>query len=243
MEPSQLPDVTTSTIGAAAPLVHDMSLWGLFMSADLIVKAIIIGLLLASFWSWSIIFNKSMRLRALNKEANSFEDNFWSGGSLDAMFKRIGQHATDPMRAVFAAAMNEWQEAEKSKAKVFASLPQRVERVMHVTLNRELDRLERHLGFLATLGSTGVLIGLFGTVWGIINSFQSIAASHNTSLAVVAPGIAEALFATAIGLVAAIPAYVAYNKISGEINRYASRVESFMTEFGSIVSRHVEEGK
>ena len=243
MEPTELTDVTATTIGAVAPVAHDMSLWGLFMSADFIVKAIIIGLLLASFWSWSIIFNKAMRLRALAKEADTFEDNFWSGGSLEALLKRVGKQATDPMRAVFAAAMKEWQESECSKSQMAASMPQRVERVMQVTMNKEMDELEKHLGFLATLGSTGVLIGLFGTVWGIINSFQSIAASHNTSLAVVAPGIAEALFATAIGLIAAIPAYVAYNKLTGEITRYATRVETFMTEFSSILSRHVEEGK
>lgn len=243
MESTELADVATTTIGAVAPVVHDMSMWGLFWSADFIVKAIIIGLLLASFWSWSIIFNKVMKLRSLTKEANTFEDQFWSGGSLEDLVKRVGKQTLDPMRNIFSAAMREWQQAEKTKDKLAATLPQRVERVMQVTLNRELDELEKHLGFLATLGSTGVLVGLFGTVWGIINSFQSIAASHNTSLAVVAPGIAEALFATAIGLIAAIPAYVAYNKLSSEINRYGTRLDSFMTEFSSIVSRRVEEGK
>ncbi len=243
MESTELADVTTSTISAVAPVVHDMSMWGLFLSADFIVKAIIIGLLLASFWSWSIIFNKVMKLRSLAKEADTFEDQFWSGGSLEDLMQRVGKQAIDPMRTIFSAAMREWQQAEKSKDRLAATLPQRVERVMQVTMNRELEDLEKHLGFLATLGSTGVLVGLFGTVWGIINSFQSIAASHNTSLAVVAPGIAEALFATAIGLIAAIPAYVAYNKLSSEVNRYGTRLDSFMTEFGAIVSRRVEEGK
>jgi biopolymer transport protein TolQ len=245
MEPTELAQVTTTTVEAVAPLAHDMSFWGLFMSADFVVKAVIIGLLLASFWTWSIIFNKYMRLRALTKDADSFEESFWSGISLDALLAQFHKQGQDPMRAVFTSAMKEWQRAEgklKEKAKGFsANLPERIERVMQTTLSKEMEGLERHLGFLATVGSTATFVGLFGTVWGIMNSFQAIAVSKNTSLAVVAPGIAEALFATAIGLIAAIPAMIAYNKISGEIARYGNRLDSFVAEFRAIITRHIEE--
>jgi len=236
-----LPDLG-SVATAAEVMVHDLSLWGLFMSADLVVKLIIIGLLAASFWSWTIIFNKAMRVKNLFSAAHQFEDSFWSGGSLDVLYERIGTRPRDPMSAVFAAAMREWKRmGENMKSSV--TLQERIERAMQVTSSRELDKLERHMGFLASLGSTATFIGLFGTVWGIMNSFQSIAASQNTSLAVVAPGIAEALFATAIGLVAAIPAVVAYQKISLELNRYANRLDSFANEFGAIISRQLEEDR
>jgi len=226
-------------VSAAEGIAHDLSLWGLFMSADIVVKLIMIGLLAASFWSWTIIFNKSFRIKNLFSAANQFEDSFWSGGSLDVLYERIGTRPRDPMSAVFAAAMREWKRA--TTARSTGTLQERIERAMQVTSNREMDKLERHMGFLASLGSTATFIGLFGTVWGIMNSFQSIAASQNTSLAVVAPGIAEALFATAIGLVAAIPAVVAYQKISLELNRYANRLDSFSNEFGAIISRQLEE--
>lgn len=240
MEVNQLEQLAEAPM-AAGPAIHDMSMWALFMSADFVVKSIMIGLILASFWSWAIIFSKAIKLRKLAKDADSFEEIFWSGTSLESLFTRIGSSATDPMKAVFCAAMREWQTSTRGKQ--VSSLFQRIERVMHVTMGREMDKLESHLGFLATLGSTALFIGLFGTVWGIINSFQSIANSQNTNLAVVAPGIAEALFATAIGLVAAIPAVVAYNKLSAEFNRYGNRLESFASEFSSIIQRHVEEGK
>lgn len=222
-------------------MAHDLSLLSLFMSADLVVKVIIIGLLAASFWSWAIIFNKGIRIRNLFSSAGQFEDSFWSGGSLDVLYDRIGTRPRDPMSAVFSAAMREWKRSgEASRSSV--TLQERIERAMQVTLNREMDKLERHMGFLASLGSTATFIGLFGTVWGIMNSFLSIAASQNTSLAVVAPGLSEALFATAIGLVAAIPAMVAYKKLSLELNRYANRLDSFSNEFGAIISRQLEEG-
>jgi biopolymer transport protein TolQ len=216
-------------------------LWSLFQSADLVVKVVIIGLFAASLWSWTIIFSKAIRLKALFSSAQKFEDSFWSGGSLDALYERIGNRPRDPMTAVFSAAMREWKRTGAASRST-VTLQERIERAMHVTSNREMDKLERHMGFLASLGSTATFIGLFGTVWGIMNSFKSIAASQNTSLAVVAPGIAEALFATAIGLVAAIPAVMAYNKISLELNRYANRLDSFSSEFGAIISRQLEEG-
>ncbi len=224
---------------------HDLSMWALFLRADLIVKAVMVALILASFWCWAIIFDKLLRLRQLWKRAESFEESFWSGGSLEDLYDRIGSRPADPMSAIFVAAMREWRRSaakgltDRETARV--SLPQRIDRVMNVTLGREMDILERNLGFLASVGSTAPFVGLFGTVWGIMNSFQSIAATKNTSLAVVAPGIAEALFATALGLVAAIPAVIAYNKISNELDRYAKQLENFSGEFGAILSRQLEE--
>jgi biopolymer transport protein TolQ len=230
-------------LGGAAS--HDLSILGLFLQADVIVKVVMLILLLASFWSWAVIFDKLMRLRRLRRDATAFEESFWSGGSLDDLYDRIGSRPLDPMSAIFAAAMREWR---RSAAKgltnsntLRASLQDRIERVMQVTVGREMERLERFMAYLATVGSTAPFVGLFGTVWGIMNSFQSIAASKNTSLAVVAPGIAEALFATALGLVAAIPAVIAYNKLSTDFGRYAGRLEAFSSEFSAILSRQLDE--
>jgi biopolymer transport protein TolQ len=223
----------------------DLSMWALFLRADIIVKLVMVALMLASFWCWAIIFDKLMRIRQLYNRAEQFEESFWSGGSLEELYDRIGSRPLDPMSSIFVAAMREWRRsAAKGMADretVRASLPQRIDRVMTVTLGREMELLERRLGFLASVGSTAPFIGLFGTVWGIMNSFQSIAATKNTSLAVVAPGIAEALFATALGLVAAIPAVIAYNKISSDLDRYSKRLENFAGEFGAILSRQLEE--
>ena len=226
-------------------IAHDMSLWGLFLRADLIVKSVMLSLLLASFVCWAIIFDKTMRLRQLKERADQFEDSFWSGGSLEELYDRIGSRPADPMSSIFIAAMREWRRSAAKglhdRETLRMSLPQRIEKVMHVTMGRELEDLERKMGFLASVGSTAPFIGLFGTVWGIMNSFQSIAMTKNTSLAVVAPGIAEALFATALGLVAAIPAVLAYNKLSTDLDRYAKRLEAFSSEFGAILSRQLEE--
>jgi biopolymer transport protein TolQ len=238
--PAALPDLA-NVAAVTQAVTHDLSIWGLFLSADLVVKVVILGLFAASVWSWAIIFNKAIRIKSLFSTANKFEDSFWSGGSLEVLFERIGNRPRDPMSAIFAAAMKEWKRAG-SAPRSSVTLQERIDKAMQVTLNREMDKLERHMGFLASVGSTATFIGLFGTVWGIMNSFQSIAASQNTSLAVVAPGIAEALFATAIGLVAAIPAVMAYQKISLELNRYATRLDSFSNEFGAIISRQLEEG-
>ncbi len=222
----------------------DFSMLSLFMRADLVVKSVIVILLLASIWCWAIIFEKLMGLRKLNAGATQFEQAFWSGVSLDELYNRTGAQPKDPMTAVFIAAMREWNRAVTPgdgdhTARV--SLSERIERVMQITLAREMDRAERYMTFLATTGSTAPFIGLFGTVWGIMNSFQSIAVSKNTSLAVVAPGIAEALFATALGLLAAIPAVVAYNKLSRDLDRYAGRLDSFAGEFSAILSRQLDE--
>ena len=221
----------------------DFSMWSLFMRADLIVKSVIVILLLASVWCWAIIFEKMMGLRKLNAGATRFEQAFWSGVSLEELYNRTGAQPKDPMTAVFIAAMREWNRAvaPEGDATARVSLGERIERVMQITLAREMDRAERYMTFLATTGSTAPFIGLFGTVWGIMNSFQSIAVSQNTSLAVVAPGIAEALFATALGLLAAIPAVVAYNKLSRDLDRYAGRLDSFAGEFSAILSRQLDE--
>jgi len=217
-------------------------MWGLFWQADLIVKVVMLMLFVASVWCWAIIIEKLMRIRRLNAQADAFEESFWSGGSLDALYDRIGQRPDDPMSATFAAGMREWRHAaDRGIGSMKGSLQQRVERVMSVTIGREMMRAERYMTFLASVGSTAPFIGLFGTVWGIMNSFTSIAASGNTSLAVVAPGIAEALFATALGLVAAIPAVISYNKISTDLGRYADRLDTFAGEFSAILSRHLEE--
>ncbi|MBF0095137.1 MAG: protein TolQ [Alphaproteobacteria bacterium] len=236
--------VETVALAGTTAAVVDLSMWSLFMRADLIVKAVILLLLMASFWSWAIIFDKILRIRKLNARADHFEESFWSGGSLDELYDRIGSRPIDPMASVFVAAMREWRRATSRGVSHEAgrvSLPQRIDRVMQVALGRELDQLERRVGFLASTGSVAPFIGLFGTVWGIMNSFHAIGMSKNTSLAVVAPGIAEALFATALGLVAAIPAVIAYNKVSTDIDRYAKRLEAFSGEFGAILSRQLEE--
>jgi biopolymer transport protein TolQ len=220
----------------------DFSVWALFLKADILVKAVMISLFVASIWCWAIIVEKTLRLRKLNAAAAEFEDSFWSGGSLDALYDRIGAQPRDPMSAVFAAAMREWRRSKESGTgrDNGSSLMERIDRVMDVTVNREVERVERQMTILASTGSTAPFVGLFGTVWGIMNSFQAISISKNTSLAVVAPGIAEALFATALGLVAAIPAVIAYNKISKDTDRYAARLDDFANEFSAIVSRQME---
>ncbi len=232
--------VDAVNLGAAG---SDLSLWGLFLQADILVKLVIIGLLLASVWVWAVVFEKWSSLRRVNKEADGFEDRFWSGGSLDDLYDQEGTQPAHPMAAVFGAAMGEWRRTVRV-AGVDVSrtgVRERVDRAIAVTVQREMDRLERWTIFLASVGATAPFIGLFGTVWGIMHSFSAIAAMHNTNLAVVAPGIAEALFATAMGLVAAIPAVLAYNKISTDLARFASRLEAFGTEFSAILSRQSEE--
>jgi biopolymer transport protein TolQ len=232
-------------VSLGGTIAHDLSIISLFMQADMIVKLVLFLLVAASFWSWAVIFDKFMRVRRLRRDAESFEESFWSGGSLDDLYDRIGTRPLDPMSAVFAAAMREWRRSAAkgltASTTMRTSLQDRIERVMQVTVGREMERLERFMPFLATVGSTSPFVGLFGTVWGIMNSFQSIAAAKNTSLAVVAPGIAESLFATALGLVAAIPAVVAYNKFSTDFGRYAGRLDAFSSEFSAILSRQLDE--
>ena len=236
---------TVEAVGLAGSVAHDLTVWGLFLQADIVVKIVMILLLFASVWSWAIIFEKILKMRRLRNLAETFEEAFWSGGSLDDLYDRIDKRPPDPMSSLFVSAMREWRRSSSKGGGVSdqnrISLQQRIERVMDISLGREMERLERHMIFLASVGASAPFIGLFGTVWGIMNAFTSIAASKNTSLAVVAPGIAEALFATALGLVAAIPAVIAYNKISTDLGRYAGRLEAFAGEFGAILSRQLEE--
>jgi biopolymer transport protein TolQ len=221
----------------------DLSLITLFLQADIVVKLVMLLLLMASIWVWAIVFEKITSLRRVNKAAAVFEDRFWSGGSLEDLYDQEGARPTHPMAAVFGAAMGEWRRSSRVAGADMArgSVRDRIDRAMNVTVGREMERLERWMVFLASVGSIGPFIGLFGTVWGIMHSFSAIAAMHNTNLSVVAPGIAEALFATAIGLVAAIPAVLAYNQISTSLARFASRLEGFGVEFGAILSRQSEE--
>jgi biopolymer transport protein TolQ len=192
---------------------------------------------------WAIVFEKVSTLRRANRQADAFEDRFWSGGSLDELYDSEGAKPAHPIAAVFGSAMAEWRRSVRVAGADVArsAMRDRVDRAMTVTIQREMDRMERWMIFLASVGSTAPFVGLFGTVWGIMHSFSAIAAMHNTNLAVVAPGIAEALFATAIGLVAAIPAVLAYNSISTDMSRFAGRLEGFATEFGAILSRQSEE--
>lgn len=224
----------------AAP---NFTVWGMFWQADPIVQAVMIMLVLASFWSWSIIAGKVMTLRRISGDADDFEETFWSGNTLDDLYEQAIQGDDHPLALVFVAAMREWQRSMSGSTGIRdkLGLQDRIAKVMRVTIHREMERLERHTGFLATVGSTAPFVGLFGTVWGIMNSFQSIALTSNTSLAVVAPGIAEALLATALGLVAAIPAVIAYNKLSTDMGQYAGRLDGFADEFSAILSRQLDE--
>lgn len=238
------PSNAVEAVAAGQNFDGDMSIISLFLHADIIVKAVAIMLVFASVWSWAIIFEKKTTLGKLNRRANKFEDAFWSGEPLDKLYQRIKKSPHDPLLKTFSAGMEEWQNTVSGgvpdRDNLQASLRQRVERAMSVAISREMVRLERGMTFLATVGSTAPFIGLFGTVWGIMNSFNSIAHSNNTSLAVVAPGISEALFVTALGLVAAIPAVIAYNGYSSQLDRYAGRLDAFVNEFSAILSRHLE---
>ncbi|HCX14375.1 MAG TPA: protein TolQ [Rhodospirillaceae bacterium] len=222
----------------------NLSAWSLFLQADVVVKSVMILLAIMSIWSWAIIFDKTLRMRAIQRKTGQFEETFWSGSSLEDLFERVGQRPREPMSSIFVAAMKEWRRASdksgSSALGVGTVLSERIERVMKISLEREMDHLSRRMTFLASTGSVSPFLGLFGTVWGIMNTFTSIGATSDTSLATVAPGIAEALLATALGLVAAIPAVVAYNKISSDLSRYALRLENFAGEFGAILSRQLE---
>ena len=215
----------------------DFSMFGLFMQADFVVKSVIIILIIASIYSWNVIVSKILRMRQLKKLEKEFEDIFWSGNSFEDLYETLNFNKTDPKSKIFCAAILEWK---KSKSQFdensdLNSLKDRMQRSMFVIFNKESENVEKNLTFLATAGSTAPFIGLFGTVWGIMNSFQSIAISRNTSLAIVAPGIAEALFATALGLLAAIPAVIAYNKFNLDSKKYSQKLENFSKRFLSII--------
>ncbi len=231
-------DVAQSALPIAST---DLSIWGLFLSAHWVVKSVMLGLLACSIWVWAIAIDKTLLYMRTRRAMDRFEQSFWSGQSLEELYRSLSSRPTHSMAALFVAAMREWKRSFEGQSRSFAGLQMRIEKVMDVTIAREIERLERRLLVLATVGSAGPFIGLFGTVWGIMSSFQSIAASKNTSLAVVAPGIAEALFATAIGLVAAIPATIFYNKFVSDVNKQAGRLEGFADEFAAILSRQIDE--
>jgi len=227
---------------SALPLTSsDLSIFGLFWQAHWVVKTVMLGLLFCSIWVWAIAVDKTFLYARTRRAMDRFEQSFWSGESLEELYRTLSARPTHSMAALFVAAMREWKRSFEGHPRSFAGLQMRIDKVMDVTIAREVQRLERRLLVLATVGSAGPFIGLFGTVWGIMTSFQSIAASKNTSLAVVAPGIAEALFATAIGLVAAIPATIFYNKFISEVNRQSQRLEGFADEFSAILSRQIDE--
>ena len=219
----------------------NLPLFDLFWESNWLVKSVTIGLVVCSVWVWAIAIDKIILYARTNRAMDGFEQTFWSGQSLEELYRAISSKPNHSMAALFVAAMREWKRSFEGQPRSFAGLQMRIEKVMDVTITREIERLENRLIVLATVGSAGPFIGLFGTVWGIMTSFQSIAASKNTSLAVVAPGIAEALFATAIGLFAAIPATIFYNKFSSEVNKQAQRLEGFADEFSAILSRQIDE--
>jgi biopolymer transport protein TolQ len=215
----------------------------MFWNAGFIIKLVVLTLLVASVWSWAIIISKYFRLKRLSFDADYFEDSFWSGTPLDTLYNEVKESLFDPMTNVFCAAMVEWERFLNRKDREMSgqAAERMVDRAMRIAIQKESDDLEKHMVFLSTLGTNGVIIGLFGTVLGILNGFRAIALQQSTSIATVAPVISEALFTTALGIIAAIPAAVGYNKIMNDINRYISRMETFADEFGSIISRQLDE--
>jgi biopolymer transport protein TolQ len=231
---------TTAAVASAAPQVVDFSLIALFLSASWVVKLVMLGLLAASIWCWAIIIDRSLLFTRASREMNRFERVFWSGQSLEELYQSMAERPSPGLGSIFVAAMKEWKRSHEQNAASYLGVQQRLDKVLDVAISRESEGFEKGLRFLATVGSAAPFVGLFGTVWGIMSSFQSIAASKSTNLAVVAPGIAEALFATALGLLAAIPAVIAYNKLSGDANKFNGRLESFADEFSTILSRQLE---
>ena len=227
-------------LALAAP-TSDVTLLGLFLQAGLVVKIVMIGLLLASVWTWAIIIDKLIAYARMRGALNRFEQVFWSGQSLEELYRNLADRPVSGMSAIFVAAMREWKKSFEKGARSPVSLQMRIDKSMDLALTREMERMENRLGFLATVGSAAPFIGLFGTVIGIMTSFPAIAGTKSTNLAVVAPGIAEALLATAIGLLAAIPAVIAYNKLTADASRLASRMEGFADEFSAILSRQIDE--
>lgn len=223
----------------------DFSFFGLFQQAGLVVKSVMVLLLLASLWSWAIAVDKLITFRMLKSRADKFEETFWSGRTLEDLSKGLANDVRDPMARVFAAAMREWDESKGSAIRgdgAMMSAQHRINGVMNLVVNRELIKAERGMTVLATIGSSSVFVGLFGTVWGIMNSFRAVGVMKSADFSVVAPGVAEALFATALGLVAAIPAVIFYNFFTNELDRYAGRLEGYADELSAILSRKLTKG-
>ncbi|MGQ2908244.1 MAG: protein TolQ [Aliihoeflea sp.] len=228
------------TVTLAAP-GGDHSIWALFWQAGWVVKLVMLGLIAASVWTWAIIIDKIIAYKRMDVSLNRFEQVFWSGQSLEELYRTLADRKTTGMGAVFVAAMREWKKSFEKGAKSPIGLQTRIDKAMDLAITREMEGLEGRLGYLASIGSAAPFIGLFGTVVGIMTSFQAIAGSQSTNLAVVAPGIAEALLATALGLLAAIPAVIAYNKLSADAGKLAGRMEGFSDEFSAILSRQIDE--
>lgn len=226
---------------AGLAATSDVTLWSLFMEAGFVVKLVMLGLLAASIWTWAIIVDKVIAYGRARRRLDQFEEVFWSGQSLEELYRSLSEQQPTGMGAIFVAAMREWKKSFERGARSPIGLQQRIEKAMDVTLAREGEKLESRLGSLATIGSAAPFIGLFGTVVGIMTSFQAIAGSQSTNLAVVAPGIAEALLATAIGLLAAIPATIGFNKLTGDVGKLTGRMEGFADEFSAILSRQIDE--
>ncbi len=221
-------DITSQAVGLASNT--DFSILSLFLRADFIVKSVIIILIASSVYSWAIIFDKIIMFRKINKESEDFEERFWKSKSAETFYNSLPATLDNPMAQLFKDSM---QAVMKSRSKT--NISQRLENILEVNMEKQMNFVNNKFTFLATVGSTAPFIGLFGTVWGIMNSFQSIAISRNTSLAIVAPGIAEALFATALGLLAAIPAVIAYNKFGNDSKKYSQKLENFSKRFISII--------
>ena len=223
-------EIATQVVGLGG--ATDFSLWQLFLRADFVVKSVILILIASSIFSWALILDKYRLFKRIDKSTKLFEDKFWKSKSAETFYKNLPDKTDDPLAQVFKSTM---EELMKTRSKSSAVQSVRVQRIVEVSIDKQSKDIEKNFTYLATVGSTAPFIGLFGTVWGIMNSFQSIAISRNTSLAIVAPGIAEALFATALGLLAAIPAVIAYNKFNSDSQRYLSRVDNFCKRFLSIV--------
>ena len=223
-------ELATQIVGLGG--ASDFSLWSLFLRADFVVKFVIILLILSSIFSWALIFEKFKLFKSINKSTEDFEKKFWKAKSAESFNNSLPSNSNDPATLIFKAAMVELLKTKRQSAAIQLA---RVQRVLEIAVDNELKKIEKNFTYLATIGSTAPFIGLFGTVWGIMNPFQSIAISRNTSLAIVAPGIAEALFATALGLLAAIPAVVAYNKFNSDSRRYFSKIDNFSKRFLSII--------
>ncbi|MGR3322114.1 MAG: protein TolQ [Pseudooceanicola sp.] len=228
----------TETLALAQEM--DFSMWALFARATITVKLVMILLILASFWSWSIIIQKFISYRAARREARRFDQEFWSGEPLDELYEQIGADPRGRSQRIFASGMTEWRRSHRDDGALIAGAQARIDRSMDVAIAKEAETLQKGLPVLATVGSTAPFVGLFGTVWGIMHAFIGIAEQQNTNLAVVAPGIAEALLATGLGLLAAIPAVIFYNKLSTDADRIVGNYEAFADEFSTILSRQLD---
>ncbi len=224
-------------------LRSSLSMYTMFMDSDIFMKLLILGLLFASVCCWAIIFDKAFLFKRIRLGMKAFEEQFWSGGSLEAIYNANAQNPSNPLALIFVTAIKEFRRSltEKKKAGSNIKIQERIDKVMQIAIDRQVDKMETKMIFLASTGSVAPLLGLFGTVWGIMDSFNAIGLTQSTNIAAVAPGVAEALFTTAVGLIAAIPAVIAYNKLSNDIDRISHRMETFSDELSAILSRQIDQ--